>query len=65
MRIKGAMTVLNKEADFLGMTFEKVIEFIEKNPMSFPIKTLQAYEVYMIDQGYRWSGVNHEGWVKC
>lgn len=65
MRIKGAMTILNKEAKFLGMTFEELLMFMERNPYAVSNKTLQAWEVYMIDQGYRWSGVNHEEWVKC
>ena len=64
MRIKGAMTILTKEAKFLGMTVEEVVDFIDNSPMAFPVKTLQAYEVYKMDQGYRWSGVNFETWVK-
>ena len=64
MRIKGAMTILTKEAKFLGMTVEEVVDFIDNSPMAFPVKTLQAYEVYKMDQGYVWSGVNFETWVK-
>jgi hypothetical protein len=65
MKIKGAMTVLRKEAEFLGMTVEEVIAFIDRSPLAFPVKVLQAYEVYKQDQGYRWSGVNYETWVKA
>ena len=65
MRIKGAMTILTKEAKFLGMTVEEVVDFIDNSPMAFPMKTLQAYEVYKMDQGYQWSGINHETWVKA
>ncbi len=65
MRIKGAMTILTKEAKFLGMTVEEVVEFIDNsNHYTVPVKVLQAYEVYKMDQGYRWSGVNFETWVK-
>lgn len=64
MRIKGAMTILTKEAKSLGMSIEETIDFIDRYPMSAPIKVLQAYEVYMRDQGYRWSGINGERWVK-
>ena len=66
MRIKGAMTVLTKRAEFLGMTVEDLVDYIDRsNPMAFSIKTLQAYEVYKMDQGYRWSGTNFETWVKA
>lgn len=65
MRIKGAMTVLTKRAEFLGMTVEDLVDYIDSKPMAFSIKTLQAYEVYKMDQGYRWSGTNFETWVKA
>jgi hypothetical protein len=65
MRIKGAMTILTKEAKFLGMTVDEVVDFIDNsNHYTVPVKVLQAYEVYKMDQGYRWSGVNFERWVK-
>ena len=65
MRIKGAMTVLTKRAEFLGMTVEDLVDYIDSKPMAFSTKTLQAYEVYKMDQGYRWSGTNFETWVKA
>ena len=73
MRIKGAMTVLNKRAKDYGMTFEELIEWLDnrcsyKNEMGYvdeTMKVLQAYEVYKMDQGYSWSGVNYETWVKA
>ena len=73
MRIKGAMTVLNKRAFDYGMTFEELIKWLDnrysyKNEMGYvdeTIKVLQAYEVYKMDQGYSWSGVNYETWVKA
>ena len=34
MRIKGAMTILTKEAKFLGMTVEEVVDFIDNSPMA-------------------------------
>ena len=73
MRIKGAMTVLNKRAKFYDMTFEELIKWLD-NRYSYKteigyvdesIKVLQAYEVYKMDQGYSWSGVNYETWVKA
>ena len=65
MRIKGAMTVLTKRAEFLDITVEDLVDYIDSKPMAFSIKTLQAYEVYKMDQGYRWSGINFETWVKA
>ena len=73
MRIKTAMTVLNKRAKDYGMTFEELIKWLDnrysyKNEMGYvdeSIKVLEAYEVYKMDQGYTWSGVNYETWVKA
>jgi len=65
MRIKGAMTILNKEAKSLGVTVDEVVDRIENsNHYTVPIKVLQAYEVFKQAQGYVWSGVNFETWVK-
>jgi len=64
MRIKGAMTILTKEAKYLGMSIEELIKFVDDKPMAHPLQLIQAYEVYMRDQGYRWSGINGERWVK-
>ena len=73
MRIKGAMTILNKRAEFYGMTTEKLVQWLDKKVadtvkvgyVDETIKVLQAYEVYKMDQGYRWSGTNFETWVKA
>ena len=73
MRIKTAMTILNKRAKFYGQTFDELIEWLDnrysyKNEMGYvdeSIKVLEAYEVYKMDQGYIWSGVNYETWVKA
>ena len=68
MRIKGAMTILHKRADFYGLTFRQLIDMYESDgPMKIENETMrhmQAYEVYKIDQGYRWSGINGERWIK-
>lgn len=63
MRIKGAMTILKKRAEFYGMTTEELVQWLD-NGNDETIKVLQAYEVYMRDKGYRWSGINGERWVK-
>ena len=71
MRIKGAMTILEKRAkDFYGMDVDTLVAKIDMtylwcnhSPRTEPIKVLQAYEVYKMHQGYRWSGTNFESWV--
>ena len=63
MRIKGAMTILKKRAEFYGMTTEQLVQWLD-NRNDETIKVLQAYEVYKMHHGYRWSGTNFETWVK-
>jgi hypothetical protein len=46
MTFAGAMSILNKEMEFLGKNFNEVLEFIGRNPMAVPYKVRQAYEVY-------------------
>ena len=46
MRLKGATTILKKEAEFLGMTFEEVLIFIEKNPYAMKNSTIDAFTVW-------------------
>jgi cyclophilin family peptidyl-prolyl cis-trans isomerase len=69
MRIKGAMTILNKRAKFYGMCIEEFVHWLDNRTSAFgyvdeTVKVLQAYEVYKQDQGYVWSGTNFETWVK-
>ena len=47
MKIKGAMTVLNKECEFLGLTFDELCVFIERNPYAVKNSTIEAYKVYI------------------
>tara|TARA_Y100001938_G_scaffold141437_1_gene211149 strand:- start:167 stop:373 length:207 start_codon:yes stop_codon:yes gene_type:complete len=67
MRIKGAMTILHKRADFYGLTFRQLIDMYESDgTMKIENETtrhIEAYEVWKRDQGYRWSGINGERWV--
>ena len=46
MRLKGATTVLKKEAEFLGMPFEELLIFIEKNPYCVKNSTIDAFAVW-------------------
>ena len=67
MRIKGAITILNKRAEFYGTTVEELVGWLDENlgaRINETIKVLQAYEVYKMDQGYYWHGADHTTWVK-
>ena len=67
MKIKGAMTVLTKRAAWYGMSVEWLVNKIDNgtiNSFNETIKVLEAYEVYKMDRGFRWSGVNGETWVR-
>ncbi len=50
MRIKGAMTVLKKEMEFLGLTFEQLCVMIKHNPYAMPNKVIEAYGVYLKEE---------------
>ena len=47
MQLKGAMTVLKKDMEFLGLTFEELCTFIERNPYAQKNSTIEAYKVYI------------------
>lgn len=69
MRIKGAMTILNNRAEFYGKTVAWLVDEMDRCLKAAGYtdenqKVTQAYEVYKIDQGYRWSGINGKTWVK-
>lgn len=67
MRIKGAMTILHKRADYFGVTFGQLIDMYESDsPMKIENETarhIEAYEVYKRDQGFVWSGLLGYKWV--
>ena len=46
MKLKGATTVLKKQAEPLGMTLEEVLIFIEKNPYAVKNSTIDAFAVW-------------------
>mgnify|MGYP001626629448 FL=1 len=46
MQIKGAMTVLKKQMEFLGMSFEELIAFIERAPLAQNDATIRAFNVF-------------------
>ncbi len=41
------MTILKKDAEFLGLTFEELCVFIERNPYAQKDSTIKAYTVYI------------------
>jgi hypothetical protein len=64
MQIKGAMTVLNKRANWYGITVTQLIENMDNGGyINETTMVLVAYEVYKMDQGYRWKGTEGDGWV--
>ena len=46
MKIKGATTILKKEAEFLGLTMEELKIMVERNPYAFPNKVIEAFGIY-------------------
>jgi hypothetical protein len=42
-----AIKVIQKEAEFLGLGFLETMQFIQKNPLAQPQKTMEAYRVIM------------------
>ena len=47
MGIKRATTVLNKEREFLGLTWDELMVFIQRNPYAFPNRVIEAHRVYV------------------
>jgi len=46
MKLTTAITVLQKDADFLGMNFLDFIKFVKTHPMAQTQKTLEAFRVF-------------------
>jgi hypothetical protein len=54
MKIETAISILNKEREFLGMTFFDLLFDIQKEQSTFPDmvysqKVIQAYNRFMVD----------------
>lgn len=47
MQLATAIKVIGKEAEFLGLGFLETMQFIQKNPLAQPMKTMEAYNVIM------------------
>lgn len=52
MQLATAIKHLQKEAEFLGMPLLETLAFIQKNPLAQPMKTMEAFRVFM-DEGAR------------
>jgi hypothetical protein len=48
MKLTTAITVLHKDADFLGMGFLEFLKFVKTNPMAQTQKTLEACKVFEV-----------------
>jgi hypothetical protein len=46
MKLTTAISVLQKDADFLGMNFLDFLKFVKTNPMAQTQKTLEAFKVF-------------------
>ena len=53
MKIKGAMTILNKRCEFYGWTFDELIERLD-NGWDDNNSVIVAYEVFKMHQGLVW-----------
>jgi len=49
MKFKTAIGVIQKDAEFLGMGFLEMLQFIEANPMAQTQKTLEAYNIVKVE----------------
>ena len=45
MKLETALNVIHKEGKFLGLTSFAMMQFIAKNPLAQPKKTLEAFKV--------------------
>tara|TARA_Y100001937_G_scaffold123012_1_gene185196 strand:- start:285 stop:602 length:318 start_codon:yes stop_codon:yes gene_type:complete len=63
MRLKGAMTVLNKRAEFYGKSLDWLIDFIDQGNWESH-KVIEAHDVYKREGlGLVWSGLNGVGYT--
>jgi hypothetical protein len=49
MKISTAISVLQKDADFLGMNFLDFLKFVKESPLAQTQKTLAAYRVFEVE----------------
>lgn len=49
MKLETAIKILEKDAKFMGITFEQILIFIERNPYAVPQNVIEAYRVYKME----------------
>lgn len=59
MKIQTAIAQLETERQFLGLGFLEVLQDIQKNPLAYSDKTIQAYNKFM-EMGQQFFGDNDE-----
>ena len=45
MKLETAIKVIQKDAEFLGLSYQDMLKFIEKSPLAQTMKTMEAYKV--------------------
>ena len=45
MKLETALKVIQKDADFLGVSHFEMMKIIQKEPLAHPNKTLEAFKV--------------------
>jgi hypothetical protein len=53
MKFKSAVFQLRKQCEFLGLTWDELMVFIERNPYAMNNKTIDAFTVYQDWQQYK------------
>lgn len=46
MKLETAIKVLEKDAKFMGITFNQILVFIARNPYAVPQRVIEAFGVY-------------------
>jgi len=49
MKLTTAISVLQKDADFLGMNFLDFLKFVKESPLAQTQKTLAAFRVFEVE----------------
>jgi hypothetical protein len=48
MKLTTAISVLQKDADFLGMNFLDFLKFVKESPLAQTQKTMEAFKVFEV-----------------
>lgn len=49
MKVTTAIKQLQKQCEFLGLSFSELLNDLEKYPLAFPNRTIEAYKVYRME----------------